>query len=418
MLGFAPSRNSRFFVGMLKNQVLLFWRLVKSLAVFTQLRFKSTKLLQVSSSLTLTTLLSLVPLLAVLLSAFAVFPMFDDLRWQIEHAIFSSLLPEAYQDVIVGYLRRFASHAGGLTVAGIAGLAVTAFMLINTIDTTINQIFGATRKRALPKRVAIYLAIVFFGPLLITTSGVLMKEAVMTTSLDRHFPTIVGIGIDLALSGLAYALLYFLIANIFVRFKYCLIGGFFVSSAAMCAKWGFALYLARSPMSAIYGPFVALPIGMLWIYVSWSLILGGAAIAASIPMLTCGRFSDIQRPGNEFATAVNIMRTLTQAQSRDVSEMSFRRLIKTMDTYPQLAQRVLEKLEQKGLVKSRRILMRSDRWSLNCDPTTTSLNPVFEAFALDPAITLIQPEKGPLASFNDDLRSAKALATPIAELFL
>lgn len=399
------------------NRLRRLFFILKDLFIFTRARFISMRLLQISSSLTLTTLLSIVPLLAVVVAAFAVFPMFADTRLQIENAIFSSLLPEAYQDVIVAYLRRFSTHAGRLTVVGIAGFAVTAFLLISTVDATINHIFGAPKKRPIYKRIALYLSIFVLGPTVITSSSFLMTEIVIKTSLDRLFPAFVGIAIDLAVTTLAYALLYFLLSNVYVRFKCCLLGGLFVAVADRIAKWCFALYLASSPMGAVYGAFVALPIAMLWIYVTWTLILGGAAITASIPMLTCGRFADAHRKGNDFVTAVALLRELSLSQMSGAPERGVKSLCKAVDTYPQLAQVVLEKMRVKGLVKMRRRFLRSDRFELAMPADELTLVPVFELFAIDSRISLVADKTEPLHAWHEKIVTSRSLNMSFAELF-
>ena len=85
-----------------------FKEVVKELAEFVWIRIQETQLNQVASSLTLTSVLSLVPLVAVILVSFAVFPSFAERRAEIEQLLFYSVLPEVYSQQIFGYVKSFA----------------------------------------------------------------------------------------------------------------------------------------------------------------------------------------------------------------------------------------------------------------------------------------------------------------------
>lgn len=102
--------------------------LVFDLYEFVMERMKDTQLNQVASSLTLTTVLSLVPLLAVMLVVFAVFPEFAERRAELESLVFTYLLPETYGTLLLKYVRDFTGHAQGLTIFGLAGLGVTSLL--------------------------------------------------------------------------------------------------------------------------------------------------------------------------------------------------------------------------------------------------------------------------------------------------
>ena len=79
--------------------------LCRTLLRFAGARMKDAQLQEVASSMTLTTLLSLVPLLAVSLAVFAAFPTFESTRQSLEEAIFNSFLPPQYSETILEYLR-------------------------------------------------------------------------------------------------------------------------------------------------------------------------------------------------------------------------------------------------------------------------------------------------------------------------
>ena len=153
------------------------WRqTLRELLEFVLNRMEETQLNQVASSLTLTTVLSLVPLVAVVLVSFAVFPGFAERRAELEELLFSSLLPEVYSQQIISYVHAFTSHTQGLTIFGLAGLGITALLLINTVDSTLNRIFHVRQMRPVMQRVLIYWALLTLGPAVMAFSLTLTKS--------------------------------------------------------------------------------------------------------------------------------------------------------------------------------------------------------------------------------------------------
>ena len=114
------------------------------------------KLLQVASSLTFTTVLAIVPMLAVVLSLFTAFPVFQEFRVALEDFLANSLMPPSVSDNIMEYLNQFARQASRLTAIGGAFLLVTSLLLIMTIDKAFNDIWHVTRQRPLPQRALVY----------------------------------------------------------------------------------------------------------------------------------------------------------------------------------------------------------------------------------------------------------------------
>jgi len=138
---------------------------------------REAQLQEVASSMTLTTLLSLVPLLAVSLAAFAAFPSFSETRAALEEAVMS-VLPLSYSEVIMKYLKVFSDHASGLGAFGLAGLALTALLMIDKFFVTVNRIFRVRRMRSWAQRAMIYWALLTLGPIAIALSITLSTQAI------------------------------------------------------------------------------------------------------------------------------------------------------------------------------------------------------------------------------------------------
>src|SRR6266571_5126199 len=112
-------------------------------------RFREERAMQTAGSLAFTTLLSLVPLLAVVLAASTAFPVFDQAIESLQLFILENVLPDAPGvDTITEQVNSFMRNAGRLTAIGIAGFVVTSVMLMLTIDNAMNRIFRVQRRRS------------------------------------------------------------------------------------------------------------------------------------------------------------------------------------------------------------------------------------------------------------------------------
>ena len=375
-----------------------FKEIVKELAEFVFTRIQETQLNQVASSLTLTTVLSLVPLLAVILVSFAVFPAFEARRAEMEQLLFSSLLPEVYSQQIIGYVKSFAEHARGLTIFGLAGLTITSLMLINTVDTTLNRIFHVRQMRPAMQRVLIYWALLTLGPVAVGFSLVLTNVLTQAEiGVEGLLPGWSLVGLQLLVQALMYAALYVYVPNCKVKWIGACVGGALVTVVGVAIKWGFSYYLSTGPLTTIYGSFVLIPVVLLWIYLSWLLVLSGAAIAATIPMLTSGRYSDMNKTGNDFITGVALLHELMLAQEKSQPSVSIHELCKAVDSYPEAAGAILERLAEVGYVgKLKDDRKYDEHWSLLVSPQTTTLSGAFDALVVDPSNTLISKENAPL----------------------
>ena len=165
--------NTPLLTALRRRQLL---NTLRNLAGFAVARMREAQLQEVASSMTLTTLLSLVPLLAVSLAAFAAFPSFSETRAALEEAVMS-VLPLSYSEVIMKYLKVFSDHASGLGAFGLAGLALTALLMIDKFFVTVNRIFRVRRMRSWAQRAMIYWALLTLGPIAIALSITLSTQA-------------------------------------------------------------------------------------------------------------------------------------------------------------------------------------------------------------------------------------------------
>ena len=204
--------------------------------------------------------------------------------------------------------------------------------------------------------------------------------------------------------------------NCKVKWVDAFVGGALVTVVGVAIKWGFSYYLSTGPLTTIYGSFVLIPVVLLWIYLSWLLVLSGAAIAATIPMLTSGRYSDMNKTGNDFITGVALLHELMLAQEKGHPSVSIHELCKAVDSYPEAAGAILERLAEVGYVgKLKDDRKYDEHWSLLVSPQTTTLSGAFDALVVDPSNTLISKENSPLYDWYCLVTDAEWKKRPMIE---
>lgn len=370
---------------------------VRRLMRFARDRVAEIDIAEVASSMALATLLAIVPVLALSLALFAAFPSFADSRKALEDFIVSGFLPAQYSELLINYLRDFATHAAGLTTFGLAGLAVTALLLIDKLFVTVNRIFKVRVMRPWVQRTLIYWALMTVGPVAVALSVTLTGRAAAAALSGIDSETggfLFSLG-QILLQGFGFAVLYKYIPNCRVPAAHALIGGFTAALAGFVVKFGFEYYVTAGTLTNIYGAFVALPVLILWIYVAWFLFFAGAAVTATIPKLTTGRYMDSYRTGNDFLTALLILKLFVKRWTMSERPViGLAELCDAADTYPESCDRVLSRLAHIGFVAP----MAEDKhqsWVLTVDPARAVLQPVFEEFCADPKVSLVNA--GPAA---------------------
>ncbi len=263
------------------------WRHLAAFALALPRRLFEDRLTQAAGSLTYTTLLSIVPLLAVALALSTAFPAFDRVIDELRNYLVKNFLPEARGvHAVVGQLNNFAAGAGRLTGVGLAVLGVTAVMLMLSIDDILNRLFRVEHKRSLSQRIVMYWAVLTLGPLLMG-AGLSMTSALAASSfgiltLDELAQTALRL-LPFALTWAALTALYVLVPNRHVPLMAALAGGLLAGTAFELAKRGFAIFVSGFPTyTLIYGAFAALLIFLIWVYVSWLIVLVGATFTATL----------------------------------------------------------------------------------------------------------------------------------------
>jgi membrane protein len=293
----------------------LSWPEVRDLFLFAQRRLREESLPQVAGSLTFTTVFALVPLLTIALAIFTTFPLFNSFRSSLEAYFVQSVMPKSISSTILNYLTMFASKATRLSAVGAVALIFTSIAMMNLIERVFNRIWRVRDERRWSKRILVYWAIVTLGPLLIGVSLTLSSQVFMATSTLVGDVPVIGVLIytilSLALTTAGFTLLYVAVPNRDVDWQDAAWGGLVAGLAFEVAKRGFAIFITQFPTySKIYGALAALPLFLLWVYVSWMITLFGALLVAALPVVKYERWWHEAQPGGEFVDAMAILKVL------------------------------------------------------------------------------------------------------------
>ena len=330
----------RYFIYDVIKKVLL------TVELFTTQRTTSA-----AAALTYSSLLAIVPILAVM---FAIARGFGFNKY-IEQWFRDSFASQPQvADVLIGFVNSYLVHTKSGVFLGIGLLFMlwTLLMLVKNIEKSFNDIWQVSKSRSLYRSVTDYLAMFLLLPIIIVvTSGISILAATVADDIDEYF--LLGPLMRFVLDLLPYVVMsavfigiYMFIPNTVVKFKSAIVPGIIAGVAMQCLQFMYIhSQLWVSGYNAIYGSFAALPLFILWVQISWTICLLGAelcftnqnmeefafranasdlshscrvALCAQITSLICRRFNNGEKP----LTAIEI-KAATDIPIRIVHELLF-----------------------------------------------------------------------------------------------
>ena len=359
------------------------WRQLWEFCVAVAHRFFEDRSSQTAGSLTYTTLLSIVPLLTVAIALSTAFPVFDNVVNTLQEYVVENVLPDAEGvSAFADELHSFTERAGRLTAIGVAGLALTSVLMMMTIDDSLNRIFRVRRRRPLGLRLLTYWAVITLGPLLIggslSITSYLVGETLGWLEVPRIAMYPLGV-LPFVLTCVALALLYIFVPHRQVEWRHGLIGALLAALVFEAAKKGFTFYIAHFPTYAfIYGTFATILIFLIWLYVSWVVVLGGATLTALLPGWRNIGLEVNRVPGRELAEALDVLRVLAHAQAEG-RVMPVMRIAREVGMLPYRVEGILERAAALDWVAKG----EKDAWLLARDAKSIKVDDVYRAFVYD-----------------------------------
>ena len=250
-------------------------------------RIRADELDVVAAWLAYTTLLSLVPLVALVLVIASFVPGFAEVHAAFDQLLVTYLLPEKAGKVIASYTLTFSGNATRFTVVGIGFLLIVVWAMFWAIEQAFNRIWRLNPDRRFFHRLAHYLLLLLIVPVVL---GMGFAGVMWALSLSMGFfgepqwvRRLASGTVALATLTAFLAWLNFVLPNCPVRMRHALMGGFFAAIGIAFLQWGFGQYLQKfSSFTAIYGAFSILPVFLLWLYLCWLMVLLGCVVTAEL----------------------------------------------------------------------------------------------------------------------------------------
>lgn len=251
-------------------------------------RFAADRCLSRAAELSFTTLLSIVPMMMVGLVIFTAFPKFAILGDKAQDFIFAHFVPSTGQ-VIQSQLNLWVQKTIQLSWLGIISLLVTAIFVLFTIESAFNAIWRIKKSRHFIEGFFLYWAILTLAPVLLGSCMLLFSQAFAWSGQEMGWHSAfakkwLSSGILYTITVIWFTLLYRLLPNRVSPIKYCLIAGIVAALLFELARQAFAFYIERfSVYTLVYGALAAIPIFLLWLYLSWTIVLWGAELLQILP---------------------------------------------------------------------------------------------------------------------------------------
>ncbi|TAN05284.1 MAG: YihY family inner membrane protein [Rhodanobacteraceae bacterium] len=375
---------------------------VRAFERFLWQRFRDDKCFETAGALSYTTLFAIVPMLAAVIAIVSVFPAFEGLRDGVTRFIFRSFVPAA-GETVQGYLLQFADNASRLTLLGVLVLVASALMMMASIEDRFNRIWRISERRKGSARLLLYWAALTLGPILVVASvGVSSWLYAQPLWRGVAHQGIAGFRLWLLapflISWAGLTLLYEVVPNCRVRWRDAVIGALVAAVLFEFARRGFELYVRSiANYREVYGALAAIPIFLIWVYLSWVIVLLGAILAAALHAFEYRSADELLPPGCEFVGLLRVVQHFVVAQRTGASlraaELTAREHFLTTD----LLQRYLDELQRAGVIRR----AADGAWVMARDPGSVRVDDLLrtggyrlpaDALALQRAAAGLAPE--------------------------
>lgn len=248
-------------------------------------RFREERCAQAAASLAFTTLLALVPLLTVALALISHSDLFSGLGTALRNFLLANLLPEKAGKVIAAYVLQFTLKAGRLTMLGTGLLVLAALLLMLSIDSVFGRIWRVGKPRPLLRRIVLYLGGLVLGPVVlgacVAAATYLMTASLGLANEPQWMADLLLKSLPVLLLAALCGLIYYAMPNRPVAPRHAVTGGVLAALGFALLQRGFGYYVSVFPNYAlIYGAFATVPIFLVWLYLSWLVVLAGALTTA------------------------------------------------------------------------------------------------------------------------------------------
>lgn len=313
-----------------------------------------------ASALSYSTLLAIVPILAI------AFSMLKGLGFhtRLEHVLVNYLTAE--QEALTSRIIEYISGTDfkALGAFGTALLLYASVMMLSNVERTFNELWGVSRQRTISRKISNYVSVLFLGPFLMILSTAMMASfssntivtALWKFDLFRHFFVLFAEIIPHAVLWIAFTVMYMLMPNTRVKFLPALIAGIICASAWEAA---FRVYtdfnIGVANYNTIYSTFAVLPIFIIWLYISWLIVLIGAQLSYAIQNVRSYQMevtlTDVGHAQKE-VMALYVMTIIAARFHKGLPPMGTEDMSRALSVPVRLVAEITRKLSDRGLIQA------------------------------------------------------------------
>lgn len=346
-------------------------------------------------SLVYTTLLSLVPLLALSFSILKAFGVHDALEPMLLNLL-APLGPDGATmvDTIIGFVDN--AKVGVLGIVGILFLFYAAVSLIQKIEAGLNEIWRVPSSRSIGRRFTDYVSVLTVGPVVgvaaLTITASLSNNDLVARLIQGTDITwavkVWGRLLPIFMIGGLFTFIYKFLPNTRVRLKAAIIGAFVAAILWQLLSVGFAYFGSQAGnYKAIYSGFAIVLLLMIWLYAAWLIVLAGAQIAFYVQypaQMRGGAHAAEMAPRDRRELALACTTSIIRRWRGDTDNATSTVLASELNVPENLLQEVMQPLFTKRIIAC--IESDPDYWLPGRDPDVTPMNELLEAldsYAID-----------------------------------
>lgn len=328
---------------------------------------------QQAAALSYHTIFGIVPLAIVAIMIFQSFSAYQDIGERVKTLLYQHLnlsevkfsLPDNKEKMLTEYLDEIIKgfftglDKGSLTILSAILVIWAALDLLSIIERAFNNIWHVPKGRSFIHRMINYWAILTLGPLLLGAGIYVGTRYAAVGSIHKTLLSHTGPAVlSYIVAAVAFFLLYFVLPNTKVNAKAAIWGAAVAALVWTLAKWGFRQYVIKFiPYSNVYGVVGLVPLGVLWIYITWLIVLFGLQLTFTtqhLKTLDAAEIAAVRKPEEYFIandlTAINIVREIAAAFEQDKAPIAPEVIFSKLNVPPEFGDKILALLAAKSII--------------------------------------------------------------------
>jgi len=330
---------------------------------------------QQAAALSYHTIFGIVPLAIVMLLIFQSFTAYKNIGEEVKSLVYEQLhltniqypdpgnpeqnimLTEYFDRIVAGFFTGL--NKGSITIFGGIIVVWAALALLTTTERAFNNIWHVSRGRNFLHRIVNYWALLTLGPLLLGLGVYVSTRYASIGQLQKTVLSHIGPAVlSYIVATVSFFFLYFVLPNTKVQAKAAIWGAAVAALVWSLAKWGFGAYVTKFiPYSQVYGVMGLVPLGVLWIFISWLIVLFGLQLTFTTQHLKTLDAAEIAAAkkteeyfiANDF-TVINIVREIAAAFQSNQAAVSLEVICSKLDIPAEFGEKILDHLVASGIL--------------------------------------------------------------------